>query len=295
MVGSFGILALAPGAAQANHPVLVEGNCGAPDAVTAGSCGDYDNDGRVGAAEDRDGVDRVFGTINGALGNTDLGSDAINASSANQNGRVLIVASGQYPEVVQIGPGGRNTAVGNVTLEGAPGVDANIEAVVQGEPGNVERQAQPGIDVDMPRDRRVVIRNIVSRNWTDGIRVRGVSRVTLDRVRTEYNVEYGIRGVQGSRMTIRDSQVQANGFRANPMAASNMPNPGTGITIENAARASVFGGTVSDNFANGIENETRGSDGKGRALNSAARRLIIEDVQLFDNGSGDLKGPAILR
>lgn len=294
-MGGFGVLALAPGVAEANHPVVVEGNCGAPDAVQPGACGDYDNDGRVGAAEDRDAVDRVFGTINGALGNVDLGSDALNASSANQNGRVLIVASGQYPEVVSIGPSGRNATVGNVTLEGAPGVDANIEAVVQGESGNAERQAQPGIDVDMPRDRRVVIRNIVSRNWTDGIRVRGVSRVTLDKVRAEYNVEYGIRGTQGSRMTIRDSQVQANGFRANPMAASNTPMPGTGITIEDAARTSIFGGTVSDNFAHGIENDTKGSDGKGRALNSAARRLIIEDVQLFDNGSGDIEGPAILR
>lgn len=291
-----GALMLAPTAAQANHPVLVEGNCGAPDAVTAGSCGDYDGDGRVGVAEDRDAVDRVFGTINGALGNTDLGSEALNASSANLNGRVLVVASGDYPEVVRIAPGGRNSAVGNVTLEGARGVDVNIDAVVQGEPGNVERQAQPGIEVSMPSDRRVTIRNVTSRNWTDGIRIAGVSRVTLDRVSVENNVNYGIRGIEGSRMTIRESHVQANGFRVNPMAASNTPTPGTGITIEGSAKAGIFGGTVSENFADGIENDTTGSDStSARTRRKAARRLVIDDVRLYGNGDKDVEGPATLR
>jgi hypothetical protein len=290
-----GALMFAPGAAQANHPVLVEGNCGAPDAVLAGACGDYDGDGRVGTAEDTDAVDRVFGTINGALGNTDLGSDALNASSANLNGRVLVVASGDFPEVVRIAPGGRNQTVGNVTLEGAPGVDANIDAVVQGEAGNVERQAQPGIEVAMPSDRRVTIRNVVSRNWTDGIRISGVSRVTLDRVRVENNTEYGIRAIEGSRMTVRGSDVQASGFRANPMAASNAPMPGTGITIEGSAKAGIFGGTVSENFADGIENETVGATGTVRERRKAARRLIVDDVRLFGNGDRDVEGPATLR
>ena len=290
-----GALMLAPVSALANHPVVVEGNCGAPDAVAAGTCGDYDGDGRVGAAEDRDAVDRVFGSINAALGNTDLGSDALNASSANMNGRVLVVASGPFPEVVRIAPGGRNATVGNVTLEGAPGVDVNIDAVVQGEAGNVERQAQPGIEVSMPADRRVTIRNVVSRNWTDGVRVAGVSRVTLDRVRVENNVEYGIRAIEGSRMTVRESDVQANGFRVNPMAASNAPMPGTGITIEGSAKAAIFGGTVSENFADGIENDSTGAAGTVRERRKAARRLIVDDVRLFGNGDKDVEGPATLR
>ncbi len=296
LAAGFAALMLVPASASANHPVLVEGNCGAPDAVAAGTCGDYDGDGRVGVAEDRDAVDRVFGTINGALGNTDLGSDALNASSANLNGRVLVVASGQYPEVVRIAPGGRNHTVGNVTLEGAPGVDANIDAVVQGEPGNAERQAQPGIDISMPSDRRVTIRNVVSRNWTDGVRISGVSRVTLDRVRVENNVEYGIRAIEGSRMTVRGSEAQANGFRSNPMAASNTPMPGTGITIEGSAKAAVVGGTVSENFADGIENDTTGADStSARDRRKAARRLVVDDVLLFGNGGRDIRGPVTLR
>ena len=32
------------------------------------ACGDFDGDGRIGTAEDTDGGDRIFGTINAALG-----------------------------------------------------------------------------------------------------------------------------------------------------------------------------------------------------------------------------------
>ena len=56
----------------AGHSVLVEGNSDSPIPSTTpvenGTSGDYDGDGRVGTAEDTDGADRIFGTINAALG-----------------------------------------------------------------------------------------------------------------------------------------------------------------------------------------------------------------------------------
>ncbi|HJU53033.1 MAG TPA: hypothetical protein VJ715_00615, partial [Pyrinomonadaceae bacterium] len=52
---------------EANHPVLVEGNCDSPvpgtTLVAPGTCGDFDGDGRIGTAEDTDGADRIFGTL----------------------------------------------------------------------------------------------------------------------------------------------------------------------------------------------------------------------------------------
>lgn len=133
-----------PGVA-ANHPVLVEGEL------------DFDGDGLVGLAEDADNdTDRVFGTINAALGAANGG--------ANQNGRVIIVTSGRFREIVFI-----TAANGNVTLEAAPGVEANIDAVVAGArasqfPGTTPTQSSPGIVVDAASNRSVIIRNIVSRN-----------------------------------------------------------------------------------------------------------------------------------
>ena len=150
---------MCPTAAWANHPVLVEGNCNNPPAgnpapVTPGQCGDYDGDGLIGTAEDADG-DRVFGTINGA--------NAATATGVNNNGTITIVTSGTFAEQV--------TLTGNVTLQAASGVDANIDAILQGDPNSPTRETVPGIIVDAPSNRRVVIRNVGTRNWTSGIQV----------------------------------------------------------------------------------------------------------------------------
>ncbi len=169
-----------PTATWANHPVLVEGNCNNPPAgnpapVTPGQCGDYDGDGLIGTAEDADG-DRVFGTINGA--------NAATATGVNNNGTITIVTSGTFAEQV--------TLTGNVTLQAASGVDANIDAILQGDPNSPTRETTPGIIVNAPSNRRVVIRNVGTCNWTNGIQVNGDSNVTIDRVRAEHNVNYGI-------------------------------------------------------------------------------------------------------
>lgn len=238
--------------ASANHPVMVEGNCLNPPAGNpappagspAGTCGDYDGDGRIGTAEDTDG-DRVFGTITAALGG---------GTGANQNGRVVIVTSGTFAEVVNI-----TGANGNVQLEAAPGVEANIDAVLQGDPGSGPRQGAPGIIVDAPADRHVIIRNIVSRNWTVGIDVRGASRVLIDGCRVENNINWGIRVRGTARVKINGTQVAGTGFRVGgtgDFPRVNQPAPGVGIEFEGDSSGLICDSCVTASFRAGIENST---------------------------------------
>ena len=248
--------------AWTNHPVLVEGNCLFPPfgvsnasvVPSSGVCGDYDGDGRIGVAEDEDG-DRVFGTITAALG-------AAGGMGANQNGSVIIITSGNFAETPTI-----TAANGNVTLEAAPGVFANIEAVFQGDPGNGPRQATAGIIIDAPSTRQVLIRNIASRNWTDGIRVQGASRVTLSNVRMDGNRDFGIR-VQGSaRVAIDKSEITASGFRFGGVTTAS---PGHGISFEDTSTGSITRTLITGSAGTGINKSSSGA-------------LTVTDVVLFDN------------
>lgn len=229
---------------SANHPVLVEGER------------DFDGDGLTGLAEDTDNAtDRVFGTITAALG-------ALNGG-ANQNGRVTIVTSGRFHEQVVI-----TSANGNTTLEAAPGVEANIDAVGTGDralqfPGstNAVRQAQPGIIVNAPATRYVLIRNIVSRNWTDGIQVLGTSHVTLDNVEMEGNINHGIQVLGDSRVSITNARVYSTGRRVGAgtgdfPSAANQPNPGIGIAFRDTSTGTVVSTSVVGSFSTGIANFT---------------------------------------
>lgn len=251
----------------ANHPVLVEGNCnnppaGNPGPVTAGTCGDYDGDGRIGTAEDNDG-DRVFGTINAANG----------AAGINNNGTITIVTSGTFPEIVRI--------TGNVTLQAAPGVDANLDAVLQGDPGSGARQNSPGIIVNSPANRYVVIRNILSKNWTSGIQINGDSRVAIESSRFENNVNYGIEVTGNARVTIAKSEVHATGFRLNPATGDfptvARPMPGKGIEFADNSSGTVFFTTVSGSFAAGISDQTGNGNGNGNG------NVCAYLVNVFDN------------
>lgn len=250
---------LGSGSVLANHPVLLEGNCNNPPAgnstvITPGTCGDYDGDGLIGTAEDNDG-DRVFGTIaaaNGILG-------------VNNNGTITIVTSGTFAESV--------TITGNVTLQAAPGVDANIDAVLQGDLDNIARQGLPGIIVNAPANRYVVIRNITSRNWTSGIQVNGESRVAIESCRVEHNVNYGIEVNDTARVKVDKSEVVATGFRLNPdtgdFPTTSDPSPGIGISFEDASRGMVCRTEVSGSFRAGIAR--------------ASRSVSVTDVCVFDN------------
>lgn len=246
---------------SANHPVWVEGET------------DFDRDGVIGAAEDTDNAtDGVFGTITAALGSANGG--------ANQNGRVVIVTSGRFREVVTI-----TGANGNVSLEGAPGVEANIDAVIAGDrssqfPGitNAVAQTVPGIIVNAPANRVIVIRNIMTRNWTQGIQVLGDSRVTIDNVRVEYNTDFGINVVGNARAVISNSQINGTGFRAgggfNFPSAANVPSPGHGISFSGSSRGAVFNTTISSNFGVGLSNTTGAQSG-----------IRVQAVLSFDNVS----------
>ena len=270
----FAFLMLGAISAFANHPVFVEGNCNNPPAgnpgpvTTAGTCGDYDGDGRIGTAEDNDG-DRVFGTISAAIGT--IGGS--NAMSINQNGTVTIVKSGTFPETV--------TITGNVTLQAAPGVDANIDAVLQGDPGSTARQGQPGIIVNSPANRYVVIRNILSKNWTSGIQINGDSRVAIESSRFENNINYGIEVTGNARVTIAKSEVHATGFRLNPATGdfptTARPMPGKGIEFDDNSSGTVFFTTVSGSFAAGISDQTGNGNGNGNG------NVCAYLVNVFDN------------
>lgn len=297
-VGAFSLMAVlvlgvgffATRSAEANHPVLVEGNCDSPvpgtTLVSPGTCGDFDGDGRIGTAEDTDGADRIFGTINAAMG---PGTGAAAGTGANHNGLVRIVASGRFAEAVYIGranivPGFGAPTPGHVTLEAAPGVHAIIDAVLQGDPasGNPARQNGPGIFIFyLPNegDRRVTLRNLTIRNFNVGIETSGVS-VEVVNCRLENNLEYGIRTGGNSRLVVLNSEVVNTGFRIG--TANNVPVVGQGIRI-NQATAKIVNTTVSYSHGAGIHNNL-----------ASATALTLYKVSSFFNNGGNIIGPSTI-
>jgi len=233
-------LAFAPQIASANHPVLVEGEL------------DFDGDGVVGLAEDNDG-DVVFGTITRALGA---------APAIGQNGTVVIVTSGRFPEVVSI--------TNQVTLEAAPGVDVQIDAflvpadprlndfpVAQADPFAL--QNAPGIVINSPKDRYVIIRNVGVVNWTDGVVIRGDSNVLLDNVRSEHNINNGVNVLDRAQVAIKNSSIAATGFRLNPMTGNfptvNPPMPGVGVNFQGQSRGAIRDSSITGNFDVGVRRD----------------------------------------
>lgn len=288
-------LALAAGLAQvsgvnvsANHPVLLEGNCDSPVPGTTivgigGVCGDFDGDGRIGTAEDTDGADRIFGTLRAALG---PGTGAAAGTGANQNGMVMIVTSGRFSEVIRVGqttePGdGGSLNPGNVTIEAAPGVIANIDAVFQGDPagGNTTRQGSNGITVVYSSAFRVVtLRNLVIRNWHNGILVAGIARVNIDNCRLESNIANNISLIDNANVAITNTQSVSAGLRIGS-SVPTAPNPGYGLVLRNNARASVMNSSFTNNQGAGIVN-----------LTNDATNLKLFKVGAFFNGV-DIAGP----
>lgn len=247
----------------ANHPVLVEGNCDSPvpgtTLVAPGTCGDFDGDGRIGTAEDTDGADRIFGTLLAALG---PGTGAAAGTGANFNGSITIVTSGRFAESLYIGqsgfgfPGGV-ASPGNVTIEAAPGVNADINAVLQGDPSgnNVARTNSVGILVLYPASvpqGLVTLRNLTIRNFNEGVAATLNSRVHIDHCRIEGNLANGIHVIDNSMTTITSSQVTGNGRRTG--TGSSTPAPGDGLRVENLAKARVSDSTFSHNVNRGIVN-----------------------------------------
>lgn len=267
------------------HTVLVEGNCDSPvpgtTLVAPGTCGDFDGDGRIGTAEDTDGADRIFGTINAALG---TGTGAAAGTGINHNGRVVIVTSGRFYESVYIGqnqcgagcPGA--SSPGNVTLEAAPGVDAVIDAMFQGDPagGNNTRLAGTGLAVgyipnsNIGLSRLVVLRNLTVRNFTKGAEMSHSARVLIDNCRFENNLNYGIAVNFGALAVIKDTTVSGTGYRT---VGPGGPSPAHGIALEAGGQARIVDSVISHNLGAGVANS------------GAASSLVFYKVGLYFNGT----------
>ena len=246
----------------------------------AGTCGDFDGDGRIGTAEDTDGADRIFGTINAALG---PGTGAAAGTGANLNGRIIIVASGRFAEQIVIQPTAVTPNVGNVQIEAAPGVDANIDAVLQGDPagGNTTRQNGVGIFVDMPGNRTVTLRNLTVRNFAEGLQTTGASRVHIDNCRFDNNLNYGLRAMTVARLTIYNSRITGTGFRVGA-GVSTTAMPGHAIQFE-----AFSGGYIAQTaFVNAV-----GAAISNQSGNPAIRLFHV--VFLDTDGGGVIGNPVI--
>lgn len=288
----FGAMVFSGTRVSANHPVLVEGNCDSPvpgtTIVTPGFCGDFDGDGRIGTAEDTDGADRIFGTINAALG---PGTGAAAGTGANQNGLVRIVRSGRFAEaiyigVTQLGPGSPGVAnPGNVTLEAAPGVHAIIDAVLQGDPAglNTSRQAGTGIAVSYSANgatRLVTLRNLTIRNYDIGIGVSQNTRINIEDCRLENNLNFGISLSNATRAVITGTSVTGTGFR---IPGGNFTLDRSGILINQSAQAKIMNSIVSHGTSFGIYNKT---------ANSA--NAVLYKVGAYFNDGGNVIGPTTI-
>lgn len=281
MLSMLGLALIGGSSVSANHPVLVEGNCDSPvpgtTIVEAGTCGDYDGDGRIGTAEDTDGADRIFGTLNAAVG---PGTGAAAGTGANLNGRVIIVKSGRFAETLVLTPAG-SSASGNLELEAAPGVEANIDAVLQGDPagGNTFRQSSVGIFIDWPPSGTVTLRNLTIRNYLEGVRATNNSRVYLENCRVQHNRDYGLRAVGGARLTVNNCQITSTGRRI--PVGGGVPGPGHGISFE-----FLSGGVVSNSIiANSV----------GAAIsNTSGNAVRVFHVVRSDNDGGGFIGNPVI-
>jgi hypothetical protein len=261
-------IALGAAPAAANHPVLLEGNnAGDGQSLTnvpPGTAGDYDGDGLVGTAEDTDNAtDRVFGTLTAAL----LAANG----GANANGHVIIVTSGRFNETITIpNTGGGQAAINGVTIvEAAPGVQANIDAVLAGDAGNAARQAGNGIVINTTdTDRVVILRNLVVRNYQIGLQVMGNARVICEDCRFDSNVVANVSVSGSASLTLVGCSVSAGGMRFNPAKAN--PNPGDGVVFSGNAKGVISDCDISGNTAAGVRN-------------TATSVVRVTDSTLFDN------------
>lgn len=268
---------------SANHPVFVEGNCDSPvpgtTLVSPGTCGDFDGDGRIGTAEDTDGADRIFGTLNAALG---PGTGAAAGTGANFNGTITIVANGRFAETLFIGqsgffPGQGTANPGNVTIEAAPGVNAEIDAVLQGDPagGNTSRQNSIGIFILYPAgfNGMVTLRNLTIRNFAEGVAAALSSRVNIDRCRIENNINFGIHLIDNSLLTLTNSTVTANGRRI-AGGVSNTATPGHGLAADGSGTQVRISDTT---FAHNV--------GAGISAGGPASNVVLFKVGTYFNGT----------
>ena len=277
-------LALLGTPAEANHPVLLEGNCDSPVpgttvVGTGGICGDYDGDGRIGTAEDTDGADRIFGTLSAALG---PGTGAAAGTGANQNGRIVIVKSGRFSEAVDPVT---NTSInvqssGHVQIEAAPGVDASIDAVFQGDPagGNNVRQEAIGVRVFLDAGATATLRNLTIRNFAIGVRLQGAGRLVMENCRVENNRDFGVQVLNESRLTFNKSSASQNGRRVG--TANNTTAFGHGIQFADLGAGFLTNSIIVNNLRAGVSN-------------TSGRTTVTFHTLIADNDGGNVVGNAL--
>ena len=169
------------------------------------------------------------------------------------------MTSRRYAETLFIGqsgffPGLGTATPGNVTIQAAPGVNAEIDAILQGDPagGNTARSNSTGITILYPPGFTsvVTLRNLTIRNFAEGVAAVLSSRVHLDRCRIENNLNHGIHVIDNTLVTITNSTITANGRRTG--LGSSVASPGNGLTAENNAQVRTSDSTFAHNVAAGI-------------------------------------------
>jgi len=190
----------------------------------------------------------------------DLGT-AINPTTAQFNGRIIIVTSGRFAETLYIGNNSPDPAVGSsspghVTIEAAPGVYADLDAVLQGDPagGNGTRQGRPGIQINyLPAfsGRVVTLRNLTIRNYQTGVLAMGSSRVIIDNCRFENNLSSNILAGGSADVVVSNSLIESAGFR---IGTANSSGVGRGVVVTNDAKMRLMETTISNNKGAGIYN-----------------------------------------
>jgi hypothetical protein len=128
--------------------------------------------------------------------------------------------------------------------------------VLSGDPagGNNARQTQTGILIYYGatfQDRTVTLRNLRIRNYAEGVVALGFSRVNVDNCIFENNLEDGLLVSESARVSVSNSQFNANGLRINPSVNNETAN-GHGIRAIRNSQLRVRNTTISYSLRAGI-------------------------------------------
>jgi hypothetical protein len=129
-----------------------------------------------------------------------------------------------------------------------------------------------GLTINAPQDRKVVLRNLLFRNWAEGVRAVGNSRVFIDNCKFENNRDIAIRVTQEARVAVYQSSISDTGFRV-AGGVNNLPSPGNAIQFEGNSRGSVTKSSITGSFNLAINNLT-------------TNPVTYYEVVTFDNVSG---------
>jgi hypothetical protein len=146
-----------------------------------------------------------------------------------------------------------------VTIQAAPGVSAEINAVLQGDVAGNNNVRQEGVGIDVfaaSPDNKIILRNLTIRNYATGLRLQANSRVTIENCRFENNRDYGIQVLNTARLEAKGLRIAATGFRVS--TANNTTTFGHGISFEGNSAGTVFHSQITGSFGAAISNTSAG-------------------------------------